>query len=245
MFALEVLQEAVQHALAEYPKECCGLILDGGTVYQPMRNIHENPKNNFRIYTPDFLAYLNAGRVSALMHSHTANNPFPSRQDMVLQENMALPWGITHISADRDIDGPFFFGDQVPVAPLVGRKFRPGVADCYTLLRDIYRQEEDVTLPVFPREGEWWNSKQNMLEENFAKAGFVEIDRTQLQKNDVLLCRVNSPKDNPVINHIAIVRERGQILHHLNKRLSRPEPIQPWHATAIKYLRYRPKKGGE
>ncbi len=242
MFDLAVLQQAWQHALDEYPKESCGLIIDNGTAYVRMRNIHESPKNNFRMHTPDFLEYLQAGRISAFMHSHTGNNPFPSRQDMVLQENMALPWGITYISPDKDIDGPFFFGDQVPIAPLLERNFRCGVHDCYTLLRDIYRQELDITLPIFPRQGEWWNSKQNLLEENFKKAGFKQIDRTQLRKNDVLLCRVNSPKDNPVVNHIAIVRERGQIIHHMLKRLSCHAPIQTWIGTAVSFLRY---DGGE
>lgn len=239
MFDKAIEQTFWQHALSEYPKEACGLIIDGGTEYVPMRNVHESPKMAFRMVQAEFIAYYQAGRISAVMHSHTgADYAAPSRADMNNQAEMQLPWGIVHISENRDIDGPFYFGDQVPIAPFEGRQFRHNVYDCYTLLRDFYRQELNITLPIFPREPEWWVKKQNVLEQNFAKAGFVQIDKTQARQNDVMLCRVQSPKDNPVANHVAIIRDSGRILHHLNRRLSKHEPMQMWINTCTTFLRY-------
>ncbi len=197
---------------------------------------------NFKMNTADFMEYYTQGRVSALMHSHTGGDrAAPSRTDMVQQEAMALPWGIVHISGIKNIDGPFYFGDQVPIPPLKGRNFRANVLDCYTLLRDVYKQELKIKLPVFPREPEWWNSGQDILAQTFTKGGFVKIDRSQLKKNDVILCKVNALKSNPVVNHIVIVRDSGLILHHMNKRASREEPLQMWLSTASIFLRYQPK----
>lgn len=239
MLPVEVAQAAIQHALAEYPREACGLVLNNAT-YVPMKNVHEHPKNNFRMSMDDFKTHYLSGNVTALIHSHTGpDNPYPSQQDMIAQQSMGLPWGIIHISAERDIDGPFFFGDSLPIAPLAGRAFRPNVHDCYTLLRDVYRQEYNVTLPIFPREAEWWRNKQDMLSQNFTKAGFVQVDESQLQKNDVMLCRVNSPRDNPVANHIIIVRDNGLVLHHLSNRLSRHDPYIQWRSTTVSYVRYK------
>jgi len=239
MFTNEIHQEIIAHALAEYPKEACGIVLDNGTSYLPMRNVHENPKMNFRMNVPDFLPYYQQDRISALIHSHTANyNNYPSRQDMIAQENMGIPWGIVHINENKDIDGPFYFGDQLPIADFIGRKFRDNVHDCYILLRDIFRLEENVVLPCFAREPQWEKNYQNMLEKNFKKAGFVQIDETQIGKNCVMLCRINSPSDNPVPNHVAIIRDRGQIIHHIRGRLSRHDPYNLYRSTATHYLKY-------
>lgn len=240
MFSKALEQEFWQYALEQYPKEACGLVIDGGSKFLPMRNVHENPKMAFRMVQAEFNEYYLAGRVSALLHSHTGvDYAAPSRKDMQAQEEMKVPWGIVHISEDKDIDGPFYFGDQVPIAPIEGRNFRANVYDCYTLLRDIYRQELNIVLPVMPREPEWWTKKQNFIEQNFEKIGFVEIDRAQARRNDVMLCRVNSPKDNPVANHVAVIRDNGQIIHHLNARLSKAAPMQMWVNTCVKYVRYK------
>jgi proteasome lid subunit RPN8/RPN11 len=239
MFNNEINQQIIAHALAEYPREACGLVIDDGTQYVPMRNVHENPKMNFRMNMPDFVPYYQAGRINALIHSHTASyNNYPSRQDMLAQETMGLPWGIVHVNENRDIDGPFYFGDELPIASFEGRKFRDNVHDCYTLLRDVYRVEEKIILPIFPREPQWEKNSQNMLELNFKKAGFVQIDETQIKKNCVMLCRINSPSDNPVANHVAIIRDKGQILHHVRGRLSRLDPFNLYRSTAIIYLKY-------
>jgi len=191
---------------------------------------------------PEFMEYYAAGRVCALMHSHTMQYPvankFPSYTDMVAQAQMQIPWGIAHIGEHGELDGPFYFGDQVPIAPYVGRQFRPSVHDCYTLLRDYYRQEKGVTLPHFPREGRWWEGKKNILQENFIKAGFKQIDRPMLRPDDVLLANINSPRHNNVLNHIMIVQPKGQVLHHLGDRLSRNDPINVWLGAATVCLRY-------
>lgn len=242
VFPKEIEQLFWQHAIEQYPKEACGLIIDGGTQYIPMKNIHETPRINFRMNFAEFNEYYMAGRVSALMHSHTASHPvpnkFPSRMDMVMQEKMQVPWGIVHISESRDIDGPFYFGDQVPIAPLIGRVFRPNVHDCFVLLRDIYRIEEKVTLPIFPREAFWWQAKKNVLGENFEKAGFERIDKTQLTKNNVILSSLSAPASNKVVNHIMIVRENGLVYHHLRDRLSRPDPLNMWVNAGSVFLKY-------
>ena len=241
LFAKAIEQDFIRHALEEYPKEACGLIIDAG-VYVPMKNVHETPKGDFRMNAPAFNEYYLAGRVKAVMHSHTMISPyknnFPSRKDMISQAQMKVPWGIVHITPSKDIDGPFYFGDEVPIADLVGREFRPNVHDCYSLLRDDMFLTKGIRLPQFPREGLWWDDGKNILEQNFAKAGFIQIDKTQLRPGNVMLGNVNAPRHNKVLNHIMIVKDKGQILHHLNGRLSRPDPIQQWIKTATVFLKY-------
>lgn len=255
MFPLAIEQQFKQHALEQYPKEACGLVLHQGANYEfmPMVNHHMHPHKEFRMDDRVLLPLME--RVAAVLHSHTGideqgnPNSYPSQRDMQAQEAWAKPWGIVHINEHRDFDGVFYFGDQVPVAPYVGRKFRLGVHDCYTLGRDYYRQEKGVLLPMWPRHGEWWRTgeavQQNIIERNFAKLGFVTITKKELQKDDVLLCRVNRPSEPAVTNHIAIMQDNGLILHHMYSRLSRPDPVEAWLATANVCLRYVGKAGAQ
>lgn len=228
-----------QHAIAQYPKECCGVIVDN--QYIPMRNVHEDALHNFRIDDAEFNPYFMDGLVQAVIHSHTGvSNNYPSKMDMIAQDNMALPWGIVHIDVNHNIEGPFFFGDQADISPLEGRPFKHAVWDCYTLLRDKYRLEKDVTLPLFPREYEWWNKGEDMLGKGFKEAGFKRISREELRPDDVVLCNVGSSHKNSVVNHVGIVVGKGLILHHLRDRVSRRDPINRWMSTVELCLRYAP-----
>lgn len=241
IISLEAEQAFKRHALEQYPKEACGLVINGDT-FVPMRNTHENPRNDFRIEEVDMLPYLQAGNITALLHSHTGhNNNYPSRKDMKVQIGWAIPWGIVHINEHRDMDGVFFFGDQVPIAPYIGRPFRFNVHDCYVLGRDWFRQERGITLPVYPREGEWWLKGENLIEKNFKKAGFINIDRQQIKPGDVMLMNFADQSKQPgkvLANHVGIIVDKGQLLHHYRGRVSKHDPVQMWLPAATMFLRY-------
>ena len=53
-----------------------------------------------------------------------------------------MPWGIIPTDGER-VGDPIMWGDQLPIAPLIGREFRHGTSDCYTLVRDAYRLGKD------------------------------------------------------------------------------------------------------
>jgi len=90
------------------------------------------------------------------------------------------------------------------------------VLDCYSLIRDWYRQERGIDLPDFTRFDEWWRRGENLYLDNFSGAGFHEVESSDMNPGDVLLMQVASP----VPNHAAIYLGDGLILHHLQGRLS-------------------------
>lgn len=83
---------AQQHALAEYPKEACGLVVAGG-AYAPVENVAADPFNDFRMPAD---AWLRHGTVTAVIHSHCApqHGSEPSAADRERQRLTAVPWGI-------------------------------------------------------------------------------------------------------------------------------------------------------
>ncbi|MCA0246357.1 MAG: C40 family peptidase [Proteobacteria bacterium] len=221
-----VREAIVEHAQSLAPEEACGVVLgkDGGDRYVPCENVAEDRSTAFEI-DAGFMAQARAsGELRAIVHSHPHGLDGPSKTDMAQAAEDDVPWGIVVLDP---VHRPklFFWGDMLPVAPYEQRPFRHGIADCYALVRDWYRQERGLVLPLTPRDPDWWNKGQRVIEDNLHRFDFDAFgDSEPLQPGDVLLFQVGAP----TINHTGIYVGNGLVLHHLTNRLSRKDVLGPW-----------------
>jgi len=213
------------HALAEYPRECCGLVIvrKGRERYVPCRNLAETPDEHFILSPQDYAAADDDGEVVAIAHSHPNVAARPSQADMVGCEASGLPWAIVSVMADGA--APQAVDTQViePTgyeAPLVGREWAHGVLDCWALCRDWYARERGVQLPDPNRRDGWWDDGHSDLYGDAAMtaAGFTKTAGDDLAAGDLILMQIRSK--NLVPNHASIYLGDGLILHHMDGRLS-------------------------
>lgn len=239
MMLIHIWADAKKHALQEFPKEACGIVV--ADKYIPCVNIAPDPTTDFQIDDAEVMQYIIAKTLQAVIHSHPSSplkKSSPSKQDMIGQVSTAVTWGI--IDTDGEIArDPYFWGDFLFHESLIGKEFQAGVNDCYSIIRKWYFQRKDITLPEFPRDDSWWGKGEDMYMEGFSKAGFHRITKDELQDGDVVLGKVRSE----IINHGGIYLDndedgRGLILHHLPNRLSRRETAGPWTNKAEIFLRY-------
>jgi cell wall-associated NlpC family hydrolase len=230
MFDASVIAAMQAHAEAEYPRECVGVVVDGS--YRPENNTHPTPETHFKIDDAR-LAELVLQPLQAIVHSHPDQPAHPSEADMRQQLATNVPWGIVPV-VQGHAGIPFFWGTGVPVPELVGRPFRHGVTDCYSMIRDWYRLERNIVLPDYARSWEWWNTGGNLYDEYFADAGFAPIHGDP-EIGDVFLSQIRSP----VTNHAGIYIGEGLILHHLTDRLSRREPVYGWQKFITRWIRHQ------
>lgn len=249
-----------RHALREFPNEACGLIVDG--EYLPQFNYAVHPEMNFVIAGEIWKDLADKGKtVEAVVHSHPNGAAYPSARDMQGQIDTDVPWVI--VVTDGEVcGGPVMWGDSLPVAPLLGRPFMHGVADCYSLIRDAYRLGKDgiadpknvslsetisiadwpheaVVLPDFPRNDEWWRSdgeNASLYLDNFEKAGFRRIQQSDVQIGDVFLMRLGFKSAVP--NHGGLYVGGNLVMHHIPTRASRREPLGVWLRSVDVWLRY-------
>jgi len=209
-----IKDEVIQHALDEYPSECCGLavVIKGRLQYKRCRNT--NPGDQFAIDPLDYSACEDLGEIIGVCHSHVDESIQPSDADKVGIETTKLPWLIVNpMTKDFSITNPTGFK-----LPLIGRKFQHGVVDCFSLIFDYYK-ELGITLPNPYREDDWWLKGKDMYRDNFESAGFIKVggsEFTDIKKHDVILLQVGSP----VPNHGAVYVGDGFILQHCHGRLS-------------------------
>jgi cell wall-associated NlpC family hydrolase len=228
LFAPEVDAAARDHAISEFPKESCGIVVGG--AYLPIKNIAPTPERDFRMADDTWAAHV----VEGVIHSHGQQEALaPSANDMVHQISSNVPWGITQ--TDGVAASPvLWWGDFRLDEPLLGRQFVHGVTDCYSAIRSWRWQNTGIKLPDFPRNDQWWMADEDLYNDGFPRAGYRVITEYEASVGDVALINFRSK----VPNHGGTLVEDGLLYHHLQNRLSCREPVGRWRPMISKWLRY-------
>ncbi|HDL5600348.1 TPA: Mov34/MPN/PAD-1 family protein, partial [Mannheimia haemolytica] len=129
----ELEQQIIDYALQHEPHEMCGFVVFDGNKnrFIPCENQAEDKANYFEISDLDYIKAEEKGELVAVVHSHPEPNgkPILSVLDRKMQVQTGLDWWLVH---NRQIHK---FRN---VPHLIGREFKHGTMDCYTLYRDAY-----------------------------------------------------------------------------------------------------------
>ena len=215
--------KALHHAQQEDPKESCGLLLNikGKQRYHPCRNLSMTDHQCFIIDPEDYVKADNLGDIVAVVHSHPLTPPNPSQADKVSCEASGLPWYIVNPNTEQ-------WGYLEPCgyeAPLLGRQWVWGITDCWSLVRDWYKENKNIELRDWDRPTTPEEFLKNPLFEQCAwRTGFRKLRYDErLENGDVLAMSILGNG----LNHVAIFIN-GDVLHHLTDRLSCIEPYSEW-----------------
>jgi proteasome lid subunit RPN8/RPN11 len=217
MISINVKSAALAHAIQAAPRESCGLLLvvRGKQLYWPCRNVAVEDCE-FTIDPKDYLAALQVGKISGVIHSHPNNFPQPSPADLTSCEKWGLPWHIVSPHLDAPHGRWHSFQPSGFRAPLIGREWVWGVHDCWSLVRDWYA-DHGIALPDFERPNDPENFIENPLFESlFPEAGFTEVPRGEAMPGDAILMSFQSKG----LNHVGVLDKNYRLLHHVQGRLS-------------------------
>jgi len=232
MFDRKIITAAMAHAATDFPYESCGIVLEG--EYFTLANTAEDPEHNFCLEPMAYALATRRGDIEAIIHSHPNGPAWPSEADQSEQMRHGIAWGIVPFSGQVPQE-PFFWGGDTPMEPLLGRKFRPAVSDCYALCRDWITVNQGVTIPNLLRSDEWWDGDEdNRFLEGFAAIGFREVEGDPEPGDGLLMSLCSS-----TVNHCAMYVGNGLILHHRLNKFSREEPFHRWR----KYVRMVIRRG--
>ena len=214
---------ALKHAKEQDPRESVGvlIVIKGKEEYYPCNNLSTYSQQCFILDPEDYVKADALGEITAIVHSHPVTPPSPSQADKVSCEQSGLKWHIVNPKTEM-------WGYCEPTGykpPLIGRQWVWGVTDCWSLVRDYYKEQHNIQLLDYERPTTPQDFLDNPLFEQYAeRTGFVELNKDEkLQKGDVLLMSIL----HPTLNHVAIFLG-DDILHHLADRLSTREPYNEW-----------------
>lgn len=226
MLSSQIMRDWKNHAKQCYPFESCGIITNN--KYIPSVNVCENPSIGFKI-DPVLISKIN--KIDMVLHTHIETN-YPSKIDMQEQESMGTPWSIGYCP-NGYIEDWFSWGDSLQIPPLKGRNYRFGITDCWTLIRDWFRLELGILLPIFPRDrNDLANGKT--LFDQFGDADFVEVDNVKYP-GDCMLFKMNSS----IINHCGVLVSDEKFIHQPLTGVSRSSMVQLWNRKAVGFYRHK------
>ena len=175
-------KEIIKYLFDKYPEEGCGLIINkkGKRVWIPCENTAEDKKETFIISSTDYLKASLQGDLMAIVHSHPDASPEASEHDKKTSEFLGVPYIIYSLPEVEK----YTYTPKYLRSPLLGREYEFGANDCYSLVRDYYRQELDIELPTTVFEDDWWEKGFNYFDDLFKSFGFEKVDT--LEKNDLI-----------------------------------------------------------
>ena len=228
---------ALAHAKEQDPKESCGLLIDikGKEKYFACKNLSNWSNQCFIIDPVDYAKAEDSGKILAVIHSHPTTQPIASQADMISCEDGNLPWHIVNPKTEE-------WGYYEPSGykpPLIGRHWVWGITDCWSLVRDWYKETRNIILrdwerPITPEEF----IADPMFERCAWRTGFRQLrPEEKLENGDLLFMSILANG----LNHVAIFID-GDVLHHLADRISCKEPYNEWllKCTGMR-LRYAPQ----
>ena len=108
---------------------------------------------------------------------------------------------------------------------MLGRQWVWGITDCWSLVRDYYKQEKNIELKDYERPAKVEDFLADPVFERYLPSrGFrLLTPNEELINGDVLLMSIL----DSTLNHVAIFLG-DEVLHHLTDRLSCREPYSSW-----------------
>ena len=116
---------------------------------------------------------------------------------------------------------------MVNYQPLIGKQWKYGEQDCYTLVRAWFALW-GVNLPDFERPVDLQRTDSIFLR-HAATLGFKEVDLTETQEGDVLIMRLGTR--TPM--HAAIYLKDDRILHQRMNSVSAIEPLTRYYRDRV------------
>lgn len=226
---MDIITVLRQAALKASPREACGVIVNDEVV--ECKNISEDSKN-FILSPDDYLKASLKGAITKIWHTHPHTSSQPSLADKASCNRNQVPWLIYSLVDDSLYE----LQPEITDAPLLKRPFVWGVFDCWTLIRDYYKQKLGIVFPpIPPYEERFWEKGLNYYLDWY-KMGDLEIVLPPARAHDILLMSLHSD----VPNHGAVLLPSGKVLHHLQGQLS-CESIYGnyWRRATSHVLRHR------
>jgi proteasome lid subunit RPN8/RPN11 len=223
--------EAIKPIFARhYPCEAVVAVLRDGS-WRELENVAKDTRYAFELREEDHLDLV-AEPPLALIHSHCNGLAIPSDLDTRSQLATGWTWGIVAVHGDSQgnvfhVAYPEFWGDEVPIAPLLGRTYLWGIRDCYTLVRDYYRLEghQLANLPrvLEPNRYPVGSPQRAQFKHGIAALGiFDPIPRAERRRGDAFTFVDNLGQPA----HCGVFMGMGRYLHQARDRTSCEEEFK-------------------
>lgn len=185
----EIKKEIREHALDEFPKECCGLIIPDAGRYKIVKcNNLFNSENKFFI-DPETFNHENNRNFIIVYHSHTHEKYVDfSEEDELVSNKIGKDFLMYNVVNDEFK----YYESKDVTAPILNRIFFPPIFDHVTLVIDYYKQLLNIDFKIKNYHSYYLNGR---FLDFFIDNGFKEVN--DVKKHDVILTKKKNLSSGP------------------------------------------------
>jgi len=216
-----IKQKIKEYALKDKPNECCGLIVSKGNVkfLFPCKNIASNKENYFEMCPHDYLKASRENKIIGMYHRQC--NAGASLYDYII----SYGHNIYSIVYSWKTDSFFEINSYLyKYIKYIGKEFEIGKQDCFSLIREFYKNEYNININNYNRKDGWEKDNPNIIQENYLKEGFTETDLLNIKEGNIIEFGNY---------HFGIYINNNLLLHHRRNKLSNVEPLNDEYKRKI------------
>lgn len=206
------------HAMLCYPEEACGLIVDQKEVFI-CKNVAPNKFHSYEINPIDYVKASRSGLITAIYHSHVERENFGfSYRDILNSENHKVDM----ILYDYCCDLFSYYSPRGVLPKYIGRKFKMGESDCFTLVQDYYKNELNIELKNYFNdrgEGFFNKNRKGLLFSDFLKMA-EEQNLSPVGNNDARNGDILCVRTEKIISHLGIYLRGDYVLEQYRNSVS-------------------------
>ena len=205
-----------------YPNEAVVAVY--GDTFVQLENISPKPMFYFQL-RPEDEARILTDKPDLLLHSHPHGKSEASDEDSAQQIATGINWGIVAVVGNAigdvySVAYPECWGDGLDILPLVGRSFKWGIRDCWTLARDYYRLEgfqlQNVPRAADPAKYPQGHPQSDPFTYWPPKVGFKPVRPHERKVGDFVVMNLRSSRPN----HCAVYLGESRYLTQFTDRYS-------------------------
>ena len=238
---LDVQNQFLTHALAQYPQEACGVFVTANDAYEfiALENQSQSANEDFEVLTRYYKEAIEGKTAIAFVHSHTNGNDQNTLHDRAQCRAMNVPWLTLILPQQKWIE----LHPQDVSIPLLGRPWDYGLLDCYTIVKDTFGAL-GIPLNDYPRAPIFeWNTNPlwDQYTDNFEAEGFLEVFDGP-QPYDLLFMKARSQRhdSNGKVNHAGVMWFDGEFIHHpIGKKSTKELWDGYWRLVTCKIVRHQ------
>jgi len=229
----EIKNKIKEHAVKDYPNECCGLLYFKNNLLHtfPAQNIAHDKVNEFSINPKDYLKASQKRKIIGIYHSHCVQDNSFSELDKQVSHRLNLK-NIVYIYKQNKFEE---YCPENYFSKYTDKKFLINKSDCLTIIEDYYKEEFGLEIFHYDRNENWDKNYKEFIDnklsyfttsKNFdeflTKENFIKIQTIQeAKKHDLIIFKYldNYP------SHFGIYLGNDYILHQPRNRSSLIEKI--------------------